>query len=82
MLSFAVRSCSARTASSAWTVRRSVTSRTSARTKRPGMSRATNDESVRIVNGGAGPLRLVCCLPVGGQGRYGDGAPFTPPWAE
>jgi mannose-6-phosphate isomerase-like protein (cupin superfamily) len=28
------------------------------------------------------PLRAVCCLPVGGQGRLADGAPFTPPWAE
>jgi quercetin dioxygenase-like cupin family protein len=27
------------------------------------------------------PLHLLCCLPVGGQGRIGDGAPFTPPWA-
>jgi mannose-6-phosphate isomerase-like protein (cupin superfamily) len=35
-----------------------------------------------LANAGAGPVRLVCCLPVGGQGRYGDGAPFTPPWAE
>ena len=35
-----------------------------------------------LANAGAGPLRLVCCLPVGGQGRYVDGAPFTPPWAE
>jgi quercetin dioxygenase-like cupin family protein len=30
---------------------------------------------------GAEPLRAVCCLPVGGQGRLADGAPFTPPWA-
>lgn len=27
-------------------------------------------------------LRLLCCLPVGGQGIVGDGEPFTPPWAE
>jgi mannose-6-phosphate isomerase-like protein (cupin superfamily) len=27
------------------------------------------------------PLRALCCLPVGGQGRLGDGEPFTPPWA-
>jgi quercetin dioxygenase-like cupin family protein len=37
---------------------------------------------LELANAGAGPLRLVCCLPVGGQGRYGDGTPFTPPWAE
>lgn len=35
-----------------------------------------------LANAGAVPLRLVCCLPVGGQGVIGDGAPFTPPWAE
>jgi quercetin dioxygenase-like cupin family protein len=28
------------------------------------------------------PLRLLCCLPVGGQGRVDGGTPFTPPWAE
>ena len=28
------------------------------------------------------PVRLLCCLPVGGQGRLADGAAFTPPWAE
>jgi quercetin dioxygenase-like cupin family protein len=39
---------------------------------------------VRFVldNVGPGPLRLLCCLPVGGQGRLDDGAAFTPPWAE
>ena len=33
--------------------------------------------------GNAGPedLRLLCCLPVGGQARLPDGEPFTPPWA-
>ena len=35
-----------------------------------------------LANAGAGPLRLVCCLPVGGQGRLADGTTFTPPWAE
>lgn len=24
---------------------------------------------------------LLCCLPVGGQARFGAGEPFTPPWA-
>ena len=28
------------------------------------------------------PLRLLCCMPVGGQARLGDGTTFTPPWAE
>jgi quercetin dioxygenase-like cupin family protein len=27
-------------------------------------------------------LRMLCCLPVGGQGRIAGGEPFTPPWAE
>ena len=35
-----------------------------------------------LANAGAGPLRLVCCLPVGGQGRLADGSTFVPPWAE
>ena len=36
----------------------------------------------RLSNGGEAPLRLICCLPVGGQGRLEDGTTFTPPWAE
>lgn len=28
------------------------------------------------------PAELLCCLPVGGQARLGDGQLFTPPWAE
>lgn len=35
-----------------------------------------------LSNAGAGPLRLVCCLPVGGQARLADGSTFTPPWAQ
>ena len=31
---------------------------------------------------GEEPLRALCCLPVGGQGRLGEGEPFTPPWAQ
>ncbi|MEO6511137.1 MAG: cupin domain-containing protein [Nocardioides sp.] len=33
-----------------------------------------------IANGADGPLRLLCCLPVGGQ-AVTDAGPFTPPWA-
>lgn len=33
-------------------------------------------------NDARAPLRLLCCLPVGGQGIVGDGDPFTPPWAQ
>ncbi|OWY61708.1 hypothetical protein B7486_62360 [cyanobacterium TDX16] len=29
---------------------------------------------------GSGPVRLLCCLPVGGQACI-DGDTFTPPWA-
>jgi mannose-6-phosphate isomerase-like protein (cupin superfamily) len=35
-----------------------------------------------LTNDGDVPLRLLCCLPVGGQGRMPGGEPFTPPWAE
>ena len=35
-----------------------------------------------LANAGAGPLRMLCCLPVGGQARLADGSTFTPPWAE
>lgn len=35
-----------------------------------------------LSNGGTGPLRLLCCMPVGGQARLADGTVLTPPWAE
>jgi mannose-6-phosphate isomerase-like protein (cupin superfamily) len=35
-----------------------------------------------LANGGDTPLRLLCCMPVGGQARLDDGTTFTPPWAE
>lgn len=35
-----------------------------------------------LSNGGVANLRLLCCLPVGGQARMGDGEPFTPLWAQ
>lgn len=35
-----------------------------------------------LSNAGEAPLRLLCCLPVGGQARLADGSTFTPPWAE
>lgn len=34
-----------------------------------------------LANEGTEPLRLLCCLPVGGQARLADGTLFTPPWA-
>jgi mannose-6-phosphate isomerase-like protein (cupin superfamily) len=38
------------------------------------------DTDFALHNTGAGPLRLLCALPVGGQVRMPDGAVFTPPW--
>lgn len=35
-----------------------------------------------LTNAGDAPLRLLCCLPVGGQATDGRGATFTPPWAQ
>ena len=35
-----------------------------------------------LANDSGRPLRLLCCLPVGGQGRIAGGDPFTPPWAQ
>jgi quercetin dioxygenase-like cupin family protein len=37
---------------------------------------------VELTNATDGPLRMLCCLPVGGQARLADGTTFTPPWAE
>jgi mannose-6-phosphate isomerase-like protein (cupin superfamily) len=34
-----------------------------------------------LANGGSQPLRLLCCMPVGGEARLADGEAFTPPWA-
>lgn len=34
-----------------------------------------------LSNDGGEDLRMLCCLPVGGQARMGDAEPFTPPWA-
>ncbi len=33
-------------------------------------------------NAGDEALRLLCCMPVGGQGIIDDGDPFTPPWTQ
>ena len=38
--------------------------------------------SFSMSNEGDRPLRMVCCLPVGGQAALDDGSSFTPPWAE
>lgn len=39
------------------------------------------DTMFELANGGTDILRLLCCMPVGGQARV-DGTTFTPPWAE
>jgi mannose-6-phosphate isomerase-like protein (cupin superfamily) len=39
------------------------------------------DTPFELANAADEPLRLVCCMPVGGQARV-DGEAFTPPWAE
>lgn len=36
---------------------------------------------LELSNGSDEPLRLLCCLPVGGQAVLGDDT-FTPPWAQ
>jgi mannose-6-phosphate isomerase-like protein (cupin superfamily) len=37
---------------------------------------------VEITAAGDEPVRLLCCMPVGGQASLADGTTFTPPWAE
>jgi quercetin dioxygenase-like cupin family protein len=39
------------------------------------------DVPFEVANDGDGPLKMLCCLPVGGQACV-DGAAFTPPWAQ
>jgi len=39
------------------------------------------DTRFEVANHGIEPLRMLCCLPVGGQART-DEATFTPPWAQ
>lgn len=39
------------------------------------------DTPFEVRNAGAGPLQMLCCLPVGGQACTEE-ATFTPPWAE
>lgn len=36
---------------------------------------------VLLSNGGDAPLRMLCCLPVGGEACLPDGTRFRPPWA-
>ncbi len=35
-----------------------------------------------LANAGTDTLEAMCCMPVGGQARIGDGEAFTPPWAQ
>ena len=34
-----------------------------------------------LANAGDSVLRLLCCMPAGGQARLGDGTMLTPPWS-
>ncbi len=40
------------------------------------------DLRFELRNVGDGPLELLCCMPVGGQGRLDDGTVITPPWSQ
>lgn len=35
-----------------------------------------------LTNSGSNPLRLLCCMPVGGQAQLADGTMITPPWSQ
>lgn len=35
-----------------------------------------------LANDGDSTLRLLCCMPVGGQAQLPDGSVITPPWAQ
>lgn len=35
-----------------------------------------------LANESDGMLRLLCCMPVGGQARLADGTVMTPPWSQ
>jgi quercetin dioxygenase-like cupin family protein len=39
-------------------------------------------EPFAVAAAGGRTLRMLCCMPVGGQAVLEDGEPFTPPWAE
>ena len=39
------------------------------------------DTPFELSNAGDTTLEAICCMPVGGQARIGDGEAFTPPWA-
>jgi len=39
------------------------------------------DVTLRVAVHGEEPVEMLCCMPVGGQARLGDGPAFTPPWA-
>ncbi|MEO8335357.1 MAG: cupin domain-containing protein [bacterium] len=39
------------------------------------------DTPFEISVAGEEPLHAICCMPVGGEARLGDGTTFVPPWA-
>jgi mannose-6-phosphate isomerase-like protein (cupin superfamily) len=40
------------------------------------------DVPFEITAAGPGPVRMLCCIPVGGRARLADGTLLTPPWSE
>ena len=40
------------------------------------------DTDFALANAGDVPLRLLCCMPVGGRARLADGTVITPPWTQ
>jgi quercetin dioxygenase-like cupin family protein len=40
------------------------------------------DTQFELSNAGSSTLEAICCMPVGGEARLGDGEAFTPPWAQ
>jgi quercetin dioxygenase-like cupin family protein len=40
------------------------------------------DVRFELTNASDQTLRMICCLPVGGQARLADGSVITPPWAQ
>ena len=39
-------------------------------------------QQLALTNAGPSTLRLLCCMPVGGQARLADGTMLTPPWSQ
>jgi hypothetical protein len=40
------------------------------------------NQQLALTNAGPSTLRLLCCMPVGGQACLADQTMLTPPWAQ